>query len=703
MQREKAGRRGSIGAWQPAWKKELLFAGFLLLFAGLKQYLTFDLPIMAVPRGIHDDWIMVHLADTLRSGRWLGEYNDLTLTKGMFFPLFLAVCNYLHISYLAGASLFYTAGCVLFVYGLRPLIKPYWARGILYLALLWNPISYSVQAFQRVYRNSISHAQVLFIFAGFLALYLRRREPVRRQAFWVLTATVGTVSFFYTREDAIWLLPFLAVFVLVYGGSLWGLYRRERQRAFLLKLALLALPFLCLWGTGQAIGRINEKYYGIRTTNELQDSGFSKMYKSMMAVKPEEDIPGVTITREKLTRMCQVCPTLKELEPYFDSSREFWAGSEGDPENWEVRDGWMFWIIRTALSQAGYYTDGARAHEICLQIQEELEAAMDGGLLERQATMPSTYMSPWRKGYLKELFVALGEAVAYTTGYEEMETLIYLYSEPDDNGGIPLFERITGNMAVWYESDLLELAGWYADLSGMENVSLQLENEDGEVLQKVVFTESPDIAAYMRERGLFAPGMEQCRFLVKYRQQQEEPLFLCGYRGEEKMGSYLLSEKLEREEGPEAWLQVDWYWDVPERHGELAKIAWKGNVLNGILWVYQATGSLLAVLGLAAYVCQCRSLLGQALQRRRAAKEAAGEGRTEKQAAGSREMEQWLVTSSLLGSYLVLLLGISYSQISGWNAILYWYLSGGYPVMTGFLICALLFGWKRIPVLKHSK
>lgn len=669
-------------------KRELLFAGFLLLFAVLKQFLTYDLPIMAVPTGVHDDWIMVHLADTLRSGRWLGEYNDLTLTKGMFFPLFLAVCNYLHISYLSAASLFYTAGCVLFVYALRPLLKRYWAMGVLYLGLLWNPISYSVQAFQRVYRNSISHAQVLFIFAGFFALYLRRREPVKRQLIWVLAAAFGTAGFFYTREDAIWILPFLAVFVLVYGGSLLGLYRKERQREYLAKLALLAVPFVILWGTGQVIAGMNERYYGIRTTNELQDSGFSQMYKSMMAVKPEEDIPGVTITREKLARMCEVCPTLKELEPYFDSSREFWAGEEGDATEWEVRDGWVFWIIRTALAQAGCYTDGATANQVCLQIRDELEEAMDAGLLERQATMPSTYMSPWREGYLQDLLGAMGKAIAYTTGYEEMETLIYLYSEPDENGGIPLFERITGNMAVWYESDLLEFSGWYADLSGMDQAALQLENEAGDVLSRIEFTDSPDIGDYMRGQGLYADGMERCRFTVKYYGDKEEPLYLRGYRGGEQVSSYLLSENLGRQESDQAWLNMDWYWDVPERHGILARIAWKGTVLNGIRTFYRVTGPLLAGLAFLAYVWLCVGRL-KALRRK-------GREKDRENGRENKGAEQWLLASALLASYLVLLGGISYSEISGWNAILYWYLSGGYPVMGAFEICALLFAGRSL-------
>lgn len=46
-------------------------------------------------------------------------------------------------------------------------------------------------------------------------------------------------------------------------------------------------------------------------------------------------------------------------------------------------------------------------------------------------------------------------------------------------GGIPLFERMTGDKAVWYESELVEMAGWYASYEGMDGVTLQAELADG--------------------------------------------------------------------------------------------------------------------------------------------------------------------------------------------------------------------------------
>ena len=659
-------------------KKELCFFLILVLLGAGKQFLVYNLPIMAVPKGIHDDWIMVHMADALRKGQWLGEYNDLTLTKGMFFPLYLAVINFLHLSYLNVTALLYTVSCILFVYALRPLLKKDWACLVLYLALLWNPVSYSVQAFQRVYRNSISYIQVLLIFGGLLALWLRRREPVRKQLLWLLTAAAGMVSFFYTREDAIWVEPFLIVFVLVYLGTMFFLWRKEHAKAYAVKAVLVLLPFLCVWGAGQLIAQENYNHYNIRLTNELQKGGFAEMYKSMMAVKPEEDIPGVTMTREKVARMCDECPTLKELEPYIHSSRLYWAGSEENEKDWEVRDGWVFWIFRTALMQAGYYTDGETVNRVCLQIRDELETAMDEGRLTRQATMPSTYMSPWREGYLGDLFGALGKAIAYTTTYDEMETLVYLYSEPDDNGGIPLFERITGDKAVWYESDLVEMAGWYASYEGMDGVTLQAETADGAVLGTAEFTESADIAAYLAGQGIEAPGSEKCRFSLKLSvEDKPQTLYLKAYRNGTLLDSYELSEDLTRVESGTSCLNLDWYWDVPERHGFLAKINYKGVLLNGIRQVYHVTGAVAAAAGVLAYLALCVRMLKRRLQK---VKDEDG-----------RDLSVWLTLSALLASYFVLLGGISYSEISGWNAILYWYLSGAYPVMIAFEGMAVLF------------
>ena len=481
----------------------------------------------------------------------------------------------------------------------------------------------------------------------------------------------------------------LIVFVLVYLGNMFALWRKKHAKEYAVKAVLVLLPFLCVWGAGRLIAQENYTHYNIRLTNELQKGGFAEMYESMMAVKPEEDIPGVTMTREKVARMCDECPTLKKLEPYIQSSRLYWAGSAENEKDWEVRDGWAFWIFRTALAQAGYYTDGETVNQVCLQIRDELETAMDEGRLERQATMPSTYMSPWRKGYLSKLFCALGKAIAYTATYDEMETLVYLYSEPDENGGIPLFERMTGDKAIWYESDLVEMAGWYASYEGMDGVTLQAELADGTVLGVAGFTESDDVAAYLAGQGITVAGSEKCRFYLKLSvKDKPQTIYLKAYRNGELLDSYELSDEVTRVESDTSCLNLDWYWDVPERHGFLAKINYKGVILNGVRQVYHYTGAIAAAAGILAYLALCVRMLKRRLQK----------GKDE----DGRDLSVWLTLSALLASYFVLLGGISYSEISGWNAILYWYLSGAYPILIAFEALAVLFLVQELRTKKQA-
>ena len=53
-----------------------------------------------------DDELMFRAANHITAGQWLGAYDYLTLSKAMFFPMWLALLHALHLPYLvAGAAL----------------------------------------------------------------------------------------------------------------------------------------------------------------------------------------------------------------------------------------------------------------------------------------------------------------------------------------------------------------------------------------------------------------------------------------------------------------------------------------------------------------------------------------------------------------------------------------------------------------------
>ena len=53
-------------------RKEVFFFLSMVLFGVLKEFLVYNLPIMAVAKGIHYDWVIVHMAGGPRGGRGVG-------------------------------------------------------------------------------------------------------------------------------------------------------------------------------------------------------------------------------------------------------------------------------------------------------------------------------------------------------------------------------------------------------------------------------------------------------------------------------------------------------------------------------------------------------------------------------------------------------------------------------------------------------
>ena len=71
-----------------------------------------------------DDELMFRAANAITSGQWLGEYDYLTLSKSMFFAVWLALLNKLHLPYLLGGALLWCAAALLAAFALRPLWRP---------------------------------------------------------------------------------------------------------------------------------------------------------------------------------------------------------------------------------------------------------------------------------------------------------------------------------------------------------------------------------------------------------------------------------------------------------------------------------------------------------------------------------------------------------------------------------------------------
>lgn len=352
-------------------------------------------------------------------------------------------------------TLLYTISCIIFMIAIRKLIKnKYWFIGIFAL-LLFNPIMYSSEIIQRIYRNALIPTFSLLIIGSYIALFLRRNEKNRYLIIWSLLAGISLSTFYYTREDSMWIVPFI-IFITVATVVYKLVEEKKINFESISKITFLVIPVLMLIIFGQYIASKNEKYYGLKIKNILSESNFTLALNSIYSVRPNKMIDCVTVTQEKVDRMAAVSPSFETIAPKLHETIGGLGRLDRYPGDNEIEDGWVLWAIRTAVVGSGYETI-EEEQEIYYKIATELNSAMQQGLLERQHVMPSPLLSPYRKTYTYNILKSILETVKYISTFDELKISNKLVTTDTDTNlsEVKKFEEISNEKALYTEKALL--------------------------------------------------------------------------------------------------------------------------------------------------------------------------------------------------------------------------------------------------------
>ncbi len=342
-----------------------------------------------IPQGGFDDALQLKLAESLTAGQWLGDYNNLTLAKGITYPVWLALLHVLDIPLWFGNALIYSLACLSFIFAIRQVIPQRWVLAGIYAFLVFNPtIS------PRAYRDSIAPALCLFVLAWLIGIFLSvtknyaKKSIVNRDI--VLFTIIGFITFpawWFLREDSFWILPFvIGSSLVIMGYVLYQFIRSKQRHLHPLKIGvLLVMPFLGLLAAGILISSFNERYYGRFVINDFTSSEFAEAYGALTRIKddkPQLTVPVSSTMREKAYK---ASPAFRELQPCLDSNGT--GGCEflkpgAQPSLNDYQGGWFFWALRGAADSEGYYKNAATAEAYYLRLAKELNDACDNGKLE---------------------------------------------------------------------------------------------------------------------------------------------------------------------------------------------------------------------------------------------------------------------------------------------------------------------------------
>lgn len=110
------------------------------------------------------------------------RYDSYTLAKGIGYPLFLVLAKKLCLPYSVLLSLLQAAGAWLFVRAVSVRWQNPYGQAILYLLLLFSPISLTLLVTQRLYRMAIVPGMVLVVFSSMIGLHSAQRAPLEKTA-----------------------------------------------------------------------------------------------------------------------------------------------------------------------------------------------------------------------------------------------------------------------------------------------------------------------------------------------------------------------------------------------------------------------------------------------------------------------------------------------------------------------------------------
>ena len=364
-----------------------------------------------------DDELMFRAANAISAGQWLGAYDYLTLSKSMFFPVWLAALHALHLPYLTAGAGLWCAASGLAAAALRPL----WAaapagRGrcltlALYAALALLPSSWAAYTL-RVYRDNIFPALCIFFFAGLCGWALRWRGPLAKGLPWLGMSGLGLALAWLTREDGMWLLPFAA------AGSLILLVTALRAAMPLAKklarCAALAVPFALLAAGILAFSAVNYAYYGVFTVSDFSSGGFSAAMGAMMRVEAGQWQPLVSVNAEARQLLYEKVPALAPLEKWLEEDEDL-QNSFRNPELDDYQSGSFYWAIRKAAYYEGVYDSAQKAEEYWQGVADAINELCDAGELpsngpRRTGTTPpirAEYVGPVLKEGLHSLWYSL--------------------------------------------------------------------------------------------------------------------------------------------------------------------------------------------------------------------------------------------------------------------------------------------------------
>jgi hypothetical protein len=372
---------------------------FYLIFCVLiicRLWLISGIPKMILAAPL-DDLFFAKAAHNIIHGQWMGPYSQTTLIKGPFYAFFLIFSFLTGLPLLINETIFYIAACIALIIAIRPLISSKWWILLIFIVLLFCPVSFPSQLNLRVYREFIYLSLTLFIVAFSIGLFLRLRQKTIQFLFWSIGLGISTGAFLITREEGVWILPALFGLLLISVVVLW----KKRIDKWRIRIGVLLLSVMICYLPTLVISSLNLHYYGFWGVAETLNPDFNRVLATLQRIKVTDWHPAIQVSKEAIGKAYTVSPLFSELESIIESSwsaYDYWDNlTVGSKPSWyiikygdggaDMSNGHFVWLLREAVFQSNQIDTSTFPHEFYKRLADQLEAACENRALDCYSTL----------------------------------------------------------------------------------------------------------------------------------------------------------------------------------------------------------------------------------------------------------------------------------------------------------------------------
>ena len=323
-----------------------------------------------------DDYLFIRLAKNILSGAWLGPYDHYTLVKGPVYPLFIAFSHLTGIPLLLAQQLLFSIFCILVVVIFRPLFKSQWPLVIIFSFLLFMPFMNIYPTNSRVLRLALSMPLVLCVFGLFGSLLIRSRGSILKLFLWSTLLGVSFSLLWFTREEGIWLLPSLILFMLYFLVINSGLKWKE----FFKRMGCLLWIGVIFIGFKLTFSALNQHYYGAPVIIELKAQEFQAALGGLMNIDGLGSKRYVPVSLKSQRAALEASPTFSQLTEYFEEEAK---------KKRQLLPSLYIWKLRDVVAKSGNANSLPEALSFYAAMGRELQQACDRGELTCLDRKPS--------------------------------------------------------------------------------------------------------------------------------------------------------------------------------------------------------------------------------------------------------------------------------------------------------------------------